>query len=188
MIYITEIIGQLVNRKTMVTGYRALDTLSESIILLTPIQLRSIFSSSNIQVANADLRNKEIKVTDWVTEIATGRLEDGNRKCPLILLAKKEHTYKITNYKGEMSEVSFEILRKHINENRVANCRHVDKEDELKTRRTNAYKIITDETFNKEIDSKYETFIAKTKLLGYKSMSFDYEIENKQVKLGVVSK
>ena len=185
MIYILEIISQKTNRKTEITGYKVLDTLSESPMFLTPIQLKRIFSSSTIQVANAKLHNNEIKVSDWVSEIATGSsYSSDSKKCPLILTAKRKDTYTVANYQGEITKVNFEELRKYINNNRIANCKpHIDTEKDLKTRRTDAYIITEDKRFEEEIDSKYKIFIAKLKLLGHGNTSFNYKIENKQVAL-----
>ena len=57
MLYILEVIGQTVEGKNEVMRYKTIDTLSESPMLLTPTQLKTIFSSSNIQVANATIQN-----------------------------------------------------------------------------------------------------------------------------------
>ena len=185
MLYIIEVIGQKDNRKTEITGYKVLDTLSESPMFLTPIQLKRIFSSSTIQVANAKLHNNEIRVSEWVNEIATGSsYSSDSKKCPLILIAKRKDTYTVANYQGGMSKVNFEELRKYINNNRIANCMtHIDTEKDLKISRTDAYDIIEDRGFEEGIESKYKIFIAKLKLLGHGDTSFNYKIENKQVVL-----
>ena len=183
MLYIIEVIGHIVDGKTEVMRYKALDTLSASPMLLTPDQLKTIFSSSSIQVANATIQDNEIKVSDWVNNIGTYRTTDNDhKKYNLILLSIENDRYKITDYRGDMiSEISFTELAECIDRRDVANCT-LNKAG-LKIRGIDTYEIISDEKFKATIASKYETFIAKSRLLGYGDISFDYEIENKQVRL-----
>ena len=187
MLYILGSITHTFNRKEEeeVIRYRVIDTLSESYMLILPTQLESIIATSNIQVANAIIHNSKIQVNDWVKKVIEGPTsinKEDSEKCSVILLAKEGNKYKVADYTGEIGKISFKQLEERIHGRKVANCSIEDiKNGQIKG--IDTYEIIEDKKFETETESKYEAFIAKLGLLGYGDMSFEYEIENHQVKL-----
>ena len=130
-----------------------------------------------------------------------------------ILLAKNGHRYKVINNEGEVDNLSESELLENIEIAEVVNCSvkirdnyelpnklsklyqklRGKKEDtdnhsiiesqKVKMRAIDIYTIEKDVTFEKNIRQKYETFDVKTQLLYHESMTFNYEIEGKEVRL-----
>ena len=182
----SKTIGRILN-------YELFDTDSESCIRANEKMLKSILSDHKIEVANAEMNNNEIKIQDWVnkitiklaTLISTDYLQiNGNIDlCSSILLAKEAHMYKMVDNEGFVTKISANQLKSLVRLNKVANCIRGEHNGKSTIIESNTYKIVKDAEFEKSIKIKYEGFIAKASLLGYEDVSFNYEIENKQVKL-----
>ena len=214
MLYIIGLTRKGYSKNGEILRYKVLDTLSESQMLLTPIQLQKILSTGNLEVANAKLSNNTIVIADWVNNITvklTGGAEEftggtekesslvllageehmrtGNKDnalvvekgCSLILLAKEEEKYKLVNRTGYIIRVTLDKLDSYIKCNEVANCNITSTDNKINSLDT--YEITKNEDFEKTIATKYKAFEAKALLLGHGQVSFNYEIENEQVKL-----
>ena len=114
-----------------------------------------------------------VDISDHVDKIKT------DKKCTWILVAKENNTYKIISCHGIIAKISSRKLNGLINNNQIVNCRLEDN----KFISTDTYEIIPNKEFENTIAEKYEAFQAKALLLGYGSISFEYEIENNQVKI-----
>ena len=180
------------NGNREILKYKLVDTLSESNWELTPNQLKQIMQSPFTKVSNATLQNGNIRIQKWINKVATAesrpnmidlvnnisKVKEDN-KCPFILLSENNDEYKVTNYRGGITKFSFKGLKNRIYLDEVANCTIID--DKLIWEAE--YKIIADKEFEKDIANKYKIFTAKMSMLGYGKTSFEYEIENHQVKI-----
>ena len=175
--------------KGKITGYRAFETRSKSKLELTLDCLRRLILNSTIKVVNATIKNNSIVIKEWANRIATEINESGLKEvkiegCKFILLAKKDDLYNIIKYNGEETEfitkkMLIDITAKGI----VANCRITEMAECNKTETEDVYTIQEDREFEAFIKEKYNIFIAKTKMLGYKTTTFEYNTENKEVRL-----
>ena len=198
MIYIIKVTKHELEEGKELTQYKILDTLSESHMTIITNQLKTIFSNNKLHIANAEIVNGNIQVHDWVSKIVT-KLKSSSandsiaqfdgieglqlEKCPFILLANKSNSYKVANYHGAIVWLCYKDLKRFIKLNRLANCLSEEQLDGLEIRGIDTHEIIVDEKFEESTADKYKTFIAKSNMLGYKSNSFSYEIENGDVKL-----
>ena len=174
--------------------YRILDTISESNMWVTSIRMRNILENKVTHVVNADLHNGKIRLKDWVYNITVRIVEESYNKlsklteltddrCSLMLLSKAGNNYRVVNYKGIIQRMAYDELKSCINKEEVANCSIKDNAEKSEINGKDTYEIIEDKEFSKNIDKKYEIFIAKALMIGYGDVSFIYRIENQEVKL-----
>ena len=195
MLYIVRLTRHGFSNNGEIVKYRVFDTLTESLLQLTPAQLHDIIYTCKIKVANAYLDQHEIKIHNWVNSIeiqsmdeATNKLigiRDSERelktaeKCNWILLAKEGKKYNLVSCYGIIDKINARQLKELTNNNRIANCSiEGNKFNSLDT-----YEIVSNKEFENIIAEKYKVFKAKALLLGYGDISFNYEIENEQVKI-----
>ena len=185
MLYIIAILN---NNHDKTTSYRAFDAYSHSLITLKEELLINIILNTKIQVVNASIQNNKIVIKNWTNSLTTERSEyNGNAILQsahkLVIIAKRNDTYKIVEHTGRVKYLKAEELKSIVQARPIANCsfKKVKRDIQLKTEDT--YDILEDPKFEKLIRSKYDTFIAKTTMLGRKGMTFNYEIENDEVRL-----
>ena len=163
-----------------ITSYTGFDTCSDSSMELTTAELAHIIKNTNIQVINASIQNDKIELKNWQNGISTYISSGSNSKSigpKYTLLAEKENSmYKIVTYFGSVADISETDLNSIASSYGIANYKS-------KMQAIDIYKIKTNKEFIKSIESKYNTFIAKTALLGIGDTVFEYEIENQEVRL-----
>ena len=188
MLYIIGLIRRDSKPNGSIIRYKLFDTLSESYMNATPNKIKRILSNQGTQVANAKLHNNIIEIHDWVNNIVLANAvnrafinaaSESIAKCDFIMLAQETDTYKIIRNNGDIIKVPLEILKALIDQGTVANCSISNNQ----ITSTDTYEISTNEEFEKDIAIKYESFKLKAPMLGYGKVSFEYEIENQQVKL-----
>ena len=158
-------------------AYRGIDTCSDSILLIRGKVLKNIILNTNIQVVNANVQEDSIILKKWNKEIHTLSKYGEVSGSDYVLLATKENgMYKIVDKDGKISNISGENLRVLEKAGKIANCTNT-----LKI--TDSYKIGENAEFENSIKYKYEAFIVKIMMLGLKNITFEYEIENKEVRL-----
>ena len=171
MIYVITLLRDEPTEDSQIKRYRLAETLSESIMVVTADELKDILLNSKMQVINAKMQNYEIQLKDWVNKLGG--------KCQYTLMSKNGDIYKVASHHGYISKISSTQIKKCLDAKEIANCTIVNK----KIRWEDTYEIAADEEFKQSITSKYEIFMAKASMIGYGNISFDYEIENQQVKL-----
>ena len=185
MLYIINIIT---DKSGKTEYYRGYETNCESSMLLEPIKLKEILTSTKIQVVNARLVNGNIETTNWINELHTEKITAENYStCKHsgstgILIAVEKDKYKVVDYNGNIYKIK--ELRFIGTSEKIANCSIISNNNGInEILYTDAYKINRDEEFEKDIETKYNSYIAKNILLGKGDTTFDYEIENHEVKL-----
>ena len=183
MLYIVGIIN---GQKGNTIYYSGFETCSNSSIILDPTMLKEIILSTKIKVANAKIKNNNIVITDWVNAINVETIEfEGDEVVPkytgakYVLISRSNNTYKISDNKGYATTVWEAEMRDITETKEVANCSLNGNSIEA----TDIYETISDKEFEKLIAYKYDIFKAKAAMLGYKNITFEYEIENHEVKL-----
>ena len=185
MIYITAIkkseAGEIVY-------YNIFDTYSESAQWVSPIILRKLIKNTEIQVVNAKLENSELIIKEWANKIRVISPKSNGREittkhsgAEYILLARKDKLYKLVNHSGRIH--SFDKIEPTVVEKNIANCKFTKVDGIITIESTDTYESTEDEEFKKLIETKYTNFIAKTTMLGYGDLAFEYEIENSTVKV-----
>ena len=169
--------------------YRGFDIHSESSLLLGSDRLKEIINAK-IEVANASIINNEIVIGKWLTEIysqrpyiAPGKFETKCNGAKYVLVTKEHTKYKLVEHLGNTDTLSEKKLKDLARSIEIANCRLIgnDLAGEIET--MGVYDIKHDTKFEELIHFKYRSFIAKTAMLGYNDMTFNYIIENHEVKL-----
>ena len=139
-------------------------------------ELRNILLSDKLKVINASIQNNDILIENWTNESVVQKYKSNGdtnvqRSGPkYTVLAKEENNYRIIEWHGILHTLSKQELLRAIKSKEIANykkCGLINK----------------DEEFSKLIDSKYNSFIAKTTMLGYHNITLEYTIENYEVKL-----
>ena len=181
MIYVICVIEHD-NRKNDPLSYRVFDTYSHSLLVLNTSLLKHIMLNTEIQVINASIYNNEIAIKKWPNGIPTLN-ENGFRLKKLspwyIVLCQDRYTFRVVDYEGKLYTFNRKEMRGMIKSREMANCIQIG--DTIQVEDT--YSMHKDEEFEKLIALKYDNFIVKTAMLGYKRMSFDYETENNEVRL-----
>ena len=171
-----------------ITGYRSFETSSESTLEITPDLLKDIIINNMIQVVNASIQNNDIVLKDWANGIATEEKTSTINKINLsgpkyVILAKENNSYKVIDHKGKLIFMCYAELRGIIYSKAIANCSITQIDGNKKIKTEDVYTIQKDKEFEAIIAEKYNNFIAKTIILGYKDTSFEYEVKNKEVRL-----
>ena len=159
--------------------YKVFDTYSGSVLLLKAKSLRSILTSDKLQVANARIDNDIIMIKDWENGVYTNESEFAENdfatkksgpKC--VLVATGYNLYKVIDSYGRIYNMGTTDFNNTVEHENVVNT---DAKD--------VYKIYRDKEFEAKIETKYNNFIAKAMILGFKDITFQYEIENKEVRI-----
>ena len=140
-------------------------------MILAPSKLAHLILNCKMRVVNAKIQNNCIIVTDWVNRLRGG--------CPYTLLTVSETICKIASFNGFAARISTEELKHLIIRKEIANCNIVGK----RVIWVDTYETIKDTEFEKQIALKHKEFMSKAHIIGYGNVSFNYEIENQQVKL-----
>lgn len=156
--------------------YHIIDTLTNSCMSLNQRQLRMLISRCGMQIANAKLQHNSIELRDWVYSKATHNYR-------FSLLSKEGNTYRVTNHKGDIVALTFEEVKQLIELKEIANGSIIDNKGKMEIIGQDTYEITTSEKFKESVASKYEIFRAKASLIGCGDISFDYIVENEDVKL-----
>ena len=183
MLYIINVMKYDDDRSTF---YRLYNIHTDSLIELKQYHLRDIILNSNIKVVNAEVKNHKVVLKQWVNgmHIEDTRSYYTTHQGPkYTLISKKDNTYTLIDFNGAKLILSKRQLLGCVSSNKVANC-HMGAEDGREDIITeDVYAEQRNEEFTKEIATKYTNFLAKTAMLGYHNMSFDYSIKYNQVKL-----
>ena len=183
MLYIRALVT---NHTDSVVAYKAYDTYSRSTAVLRRDLLTDILVNNKMQVVNASIQNNAIVIRNWVNGICTEKhtirndsiIEKNGPK--YIALAKEGNSYRFIDSAGKMQYKMADYFKEVIKEKEVANC-IITSSGEIESE--DVYTIYKDKEFEKSIDLKYENYIAKAALLGYNSTTFNYEVENRTVRL-----
>ena len=188
------VISVLRNKRDEIVMYKVFDTLSHSLMELDKNILINIISNTEIQVVNASIQNNEVILHDWINGISSEKydyndyykLKQSGSK--FVILSREKDIYigaeyRTVDYTGKLTYRRINDLTNILESSLVANCRSKDVNGKLKLSLEDAYIIKNDRKFKKLIDSKYDIFIAKTLMLGHKDMTFNYEIENDEVRI-----
>ena len=177
MVYIISLVKNSIGKIVEYTGF---DTYSDSVMDITPDELKCIILNTNMQVVNAGVQNGEITLKKWANRIRTFIGEElgcGSVGSKYVLLATSEDDkYKICDHHGDVEYINKKKLKMLVRSGDIANCNY-------KLGVTDVYNIETNKEFEDGIRSKYEIFIAKTTMLGMQGMTFRYSIENIEVRL-----
>ena len=194
MIFVIGIIKKGLDTCGEILKYNILDTSTDSHMYVTPVIMQNILSNCSTPVANAKLHSNNIILKDWVDNITVKLSGSTNQypvddfypntrlvanKCAYTLISKKGNQYKLASFNGALKMTTLHELRGYIGLNKIANCRVA--EDNSNIDSTDTYEIIANKAFEKSIADKYEVFLAKTVMLGYGDISFDYKIENAEI-------
>ena len=182
MLYIINIIKSEAGKK--IYYYRVFDTCSDYSMLIKTDMLRRIILENNLSVVNAYIKDNKIIIKSWsngtaimvLTSKGAEKYSD-NTGPKYVALAKENNTYKIVDFMGNINKINKNQLMDLVKLKEMANL------DTLKNETEDVYEIIKDEEFSNLIESKYKIFTAKIMMLTYKSDTFDYEIENTEVRL-----
>ena len=177
-----------------VTSYKVFDTHSEMLMILGVEILISIIKSGEIHIANTAIANtamdnNNLVVKDWENGKSIDRQDYPSSSKTrhfgpeYVILAEGNNSYKIIDYKGNIQYKQLEALKTLALSGKVANCKLQNTKGIWKFTTQDTYNIHKDEEFEKQIKSKYDSFIAKSALLGYKNLDFTYQIENDDVRL-----
>ena len=158
-----------------IVSYSLFDTCSNSTMIVEPNILREILLNTSLKVVNANIQNNNIVIEEkWEKDLATFKGTGCKQKFSgvrFVLIAHNEdNTYRVVDFNGDISNIWEEDLQDLIEYNNITNTQ-------------NEYQIVKDKEFEKSIAVKYNKFIAKTRLLGMGDNTFDYEIENQDVRL-----
>ena len=184
MLYIISLVK---NEHGNIMRYKVFDALSHSLLGLEKKEFMQIISNTEMKVVNASIQNNSITIKNWINGLSTEKYAKSNefgetQSGPKIVILAKEHDrYKTVRYTGEVQYREIEELKELVESGMVANCNIENVGGELTIE--DAYSIQLDRKFEELIRSKYDKFIAKTTMLGREGMTFDYEIENYEVKL-----
>ena len=181
MIYVIALVKDLNNE---IVNYRVFEDLSQSFMTLDKESLTCILLNTKIQVVNATIQNKDIIVKSWAHGICIKRSlfsKDPEYSGPqYVVLEKYNDTHKVINcHNGNMHYWSKEDLATKAKLGQVANCKVMGEEGALEIEDTHTPH--KDENFEKQIESKYTNFKAKAAMIGNAHMTFDIEIDNKEV-------
>ena len=164
------------------SGYDLFETHTESILKVGKTGLIEILEDHRLEAKNIHINNGKIQIKDWPNSIQAHSSREAYAESEYILLGRlSDNWFKVVNTSGEVEQMSEARLKQAIDSGEIANC-DVINGDERIYRSTDTYKMNTDPKFEADINKKYTEFTAKSALLGL-HISFDYEIENNDVKI-----
>ena len=188
MIYIISMIR---SDSTRIMHYRGFDTCSESVILMGPDLIKDLIENTSIKIENATILDNNIIISKWIKEIHTiseeivdDKVVNRHYGAKHIIIGKIDSGYKVVDYMGKVAVVyEQEEIKELVKIGSTANCRIIASIDGEKLETIGVHNIQRDVAFETLIAAKYSRFIAKTKMLGFGAVTFDYIIENSEVKL-----
>ena len=188
MIYIMSTIKSVT--ATGMHSYKGFDTSTESLIAMRDDILKCIIQNTQIQVVNASIQRGNIVIKDWGNGIAyekstiTGSKITTKHSGPkYTLFAKEDSVFKVVDKEGTIMNISEERLKSISKAGLMANCSIIQTKDGIELKIEDYYTIQKDIEFEKDIKTKYNNFIVKAAILGYKDINFKYTIENHEIKL-----
>ena len=167
-------------------NYGVFDTQSHSVMWLKPDMLKNIITNNKLKIANDSVQEDQIVLKDWTHGIAVLKFNQAGleRSGPkYILLVIKDDKGIIVDYKGIISASNRREIERIAKAKNIANCELIENGSEYRLSTTDTYTVYKDEEFERLIAEKYSKFILKTNMLGIGGISFNYEIENHEVKL-----
>ena len=181
MIYVTCVTK---NSRDEIIEYKGFDTCTESPITLSKELLIQIISNTTIKVVNVSIKDNSIVIKEWANGIASkgwvSRIVGHTYKGPkYVIWAKGDSEYRLADYYGNTTKVQGKDLKTAIEQNEIANCTIV----EGKIKMEDVYENQRNVEFSREIELKYNNFIAKALMVGYGDVQFEYEIFNSEVRL-----
>ena len=178
MLYLTK--AELTNNNEPI--YDLFETHTESTIRADTELVIQLIKTHGMEAKNIYIEDNKVLIKDWPHNIKPYSKNKGERALNYILLGKiNEQKFKVINCGGGVILATNEYLKELIDCNIVANCK-VKGHRWSGYRSIDTYTIVTDPDFISQIDEKYKEFKAKAMLLGM-DISFDYIIENKEVKI-----
>lgn len=176
MLYITEI-----HKSQTGTRYKLYDTHTGSARLCSYGFIYR-YIRTGTEIKNATVVDGTLVIKKWPNSIKTF-VNNEQSGCNNILIAKiSDNKFKIvSNTDGELL-IDDTDLKKLIVGNNVANCSYEMKQGEVVYKSIDTIDVTEDIEFNNYIEKQYSVFSAKSSLMGI-DMSFDYEVEGKEVRL-----
>ena len=170
------------------TVYRGFETLSQSKVSLTEESLKDIIVNGIIQVGNASIQNNNIVLTEWVPiedqqESENGTIHMEHSIAKYVIVAKEYNRYRLVDYNGVVSTTYSDGIKALAENGQIANCSIMQNEEKYMLKTTGIHTVQRDREFEKLIRSKYDSYIAKTLLLGLGESTFSYVIENHEVRM-----
>ena len=188
MIYITSTLKS--SAGAGMNFYRGFDTSTDSQIVVGKSILKCIILGTKIQVVNASIQKGNIVIKDWGNGLTYEENNIQGFKIKIdysgpkyILFARGNNVNKLIDCEGHVSTPWETDLINMVKSGKVANCRIIDTGNGDKLIAEDFYEIQEDKEFEKLIESKYSSFVAKTAMLGYSGITFEYAIENHEVEL-----
>ena len=170
--------------KNAITNIHILfETHTESVIRLHYEDVIDLVTEKDLKIKNISIDNGVIQIKPWPQSerLRLGKIQEYPK---LILLTEiSKDNFKIVDYRGYVSYINTDELKKQIEYSNVKNCTYnfrINENAEYKS--VDTYKTTADKEFEVYIHKKYEEFIAKTLLLGL-DMQFDYRIEGREAKI-----
>ena len=163
--------------------YYLFETQSYSRITGNRALVTDLIEKYKLEVKNLSLHNGKLKIKQWPNGIRIASVYSEKEKTDLILLHSiNRQRFRMLNKQGNVHFCSEDGLKSLIDNDRVANC-CVTIENGVKCYKSeDTYSISTKDSFRQQVDLKYKEFQAKTLVVGL-DMSFNYEIENRNVRI-----
>ena len=157
-------------------NYYTFETHTESPIIADYECMMKLINECKMAPKNMYVNSKGIQFNEWPHDVSDSYYKNH----VFILLAKlSERRFKcIRGIDREVFYMDDKQLKGHLDYNHVLNCSC----ENGVYKSIDTYNIVIDPEFEKSIAKKYETFIAKSIMLGL-DMSFEYIIENEEVKI-----
>ena len=161
--------------------YHIFETCTESLIISEKAVAIELIGKHKMEAKNISIHEGQIVIKQWPHEIKRSSDAANTLKSDYVILVNiDEQRFKLVNILGDVLYKDSERLKDSIKQGRVTNCEFTKRKHEYKS--VDTYIIQNDPKFEKHIAEKYETFRAKILALGI-DISFDYLIENNEVKL-----
>ena len=160
------------------TSYVLFETTTESFFSGSKAFLQRI--NSKIHIENIEITEDNITIKQWYNKIHHRRLSEDSGSNYILLCQVDNSKFKLVTHDERVIIMGTEKLTNYTEQNQIANCKIIN--NQLTSIGT--YRITKDIEFEKHIAEKYARYVALTSLLG-KPMTFEYVIENKDVKLKI---
>ena len=155
--------------------YCLFETHTESIIECREPAVVRLVNRCNMETVNIKIIDDKVKVKTWPNDIEKQYIKN----ITYILMGKvNEQRFKLIRLDNKIIYMDEIRLKQYIESNNIINCSF--KNGEYKS--IDTYNTSIDDKFRQYIDKEYNKFIAKTALVG-RQISFDYSIENTEVKI-----
>ena len=174
MIYLINFDNRKVDGK-----YTLFETHTDSMLRGNIEYIKELLIDYKLKIKNAHLKDGELQIKQWPHTV-----KQTTNNSRYVLLSKiNENKFKLVQHDRTIQFMSAEELKINIERSNVMNCAYEIIEGVGDTYKSiDTYTITEDKEFEALIDSKYEEFSSKSRMLGL-DMSFNYRVENKEVKL-----